>query len=715
MVLWLSGAAFAQSYTVAVLGAASDPSFNDNVRESLMCAGRGLGPPAVGDREAFEIERVDLYDLTLGTPTTTDLASIDAVLVYNDVPFADPIALGDLLAFLVESGKGVVLAGNALADGSAPTGRFETQGYSPFEAPGVLVSPGGNLNIVAADPALAFLPGPTVGHVSMFGFRYLDGGSASTRVDDLDLKPQSELVAHWDLFPSKPPALVTLESPTAGEGRVAAVNLFPPNSLVEPTSWNWQTDGAKLLDGALKWTVGFVRPIDCENTEIYQDLNCNTIDVFDEPTIDASSPDCQANVDPFTGLPYDLNDYYWDYNRFECEWLTTNYDQDFDLLSFGEIDIVPEGGTIPWERFELKCDKCPDYFDPNQYDADCSAPYTGTPDNVGDLCDVCPYVDDTQLNGDGDCFGDACDNCISRPNADQGDSDRDGDGDACDNCPTVPNPSLYGPGTETQPDYDGDGVGDDCDSCFEVSNPDQSDMDGDGLGDACDNCPTVENPPNDDGIQLDSDQDGVGDVCDNCPEVQTLDITDQDSDGVGDVCDNCPDTLNSDQDDVDLDKFGDACDNCPYFGNQSQVDTDGDLRGNECDNCADVPNEDQLDSDVDLIGDVCDNCPTTDNEDQDDRDGDGFGDDCDFCLYIPSDTNGDGDGDGLGDACDNCPAVPNKDQLDADEDLAGDLCDSNVLRGGGELKPPSEGCSTSPGAPWAVAALLLLTRRRQRA
>jgi hypothetical protein len=715
LALLVSPAAAQQGYRVALLGRAPSPAHHDNVRDSLMCAGRGLGPAAEGSRLAMEIARVDVFDLTVGLPTLPDLASYDALLVYNEDPLPDPVATGDLVASWVEQGGGVVLAGNTFATGSGLEGRFLLQGMSPFEAYGTPSQPGGNLGFYIPDPADQWVPGPTVGHLGVYGVNVFDGGTASYRVSGLRARAAADIVAYWNpplVFPAVP-LLVTLEPPIPGHGRVAAVNLYPPNTLVDPMSWDAATDGGKLLGNALLWSVGFTRDINCENDDTRQDLNCNGIDLDDEPLIDNSSTECQNVLDPLTGLPYDNNDFYFDFSSFECEFPTDAYDVDRDLLGFGTVEIILPGAQNPFATRTLECDDCENVFNPNQYDWDCEGPFFMQPDNVGDLCDSCPYVDgdSAQSNLDGDCFGDFCDNCILRPNPDQYDTDGDGDGDVCDNCPVIPNPSAYGPGTETQPDADYDFVGDVCDNCQTVPNPDQLDADEDGLGDACDNCPGEFNPD-----QTDDDVDGVGNVCDNCPDLESADTTDRDGDGFGDACDVCPLTRNVDQSDADRDDAGDACDNCPSFGNPDQSDADLDGVGDVCDNCPEAADETLRDADADGIGDVCDVCPTRQNERQEDIDGDGIGDLCDFCPGVPSRDNLDNDGDGIGDECDNCPDLVNKDQANADGDLYGDACDTLGLRGGGELLPPTGGCVVGGATPvaglgvWFAAAL---TRRRR--
>jgi hypothetical protein len=81
-------------------------------------------------------------------------------------------------------------------------------------------------------------------------------------------------------------------------------------------------------------------------------------------------------------------------------------------------------------------------------------------------------VEDSDLDCDGetlrpDGFLNGEDNCPTRFNPDQTDSDQDGVGDAC-------------------ADFDADGIDNLCDNCPTLSNSRQRDRDGDGAGDTCD-------------------------------------------------------------------------------------------------------------------------------------------------------------------------------------------------------------------------------------
>jgi hypothetical protein len=311
-------------------------------------------------------------------------------------------------------------------------------------------------------------------------------------------------------------------------------------------------------------------------------------------------------------------------------------------------------------------------------------------DTIPDCLDNCPAVANlSQVNTDGDAFGDACDACPLDP---LNDVDADGVCGDVDNCPTVANASqvnadgdAFGDACDACPldalnDVDGDGVCGDVDNCPSVANASQVNADGDAFGDACDACPLdALNDADADGVcgdvdncpsvanasQANADGDAFGDVCDACP----LDAAnDADADGVCGNVDNCPSVANPGQANADGDSFGDACDACPADP-LNDIDADG-VCG-RVDNCPTVANPTQSNADGDLLGDACDTCPL---DPQNDIDGDGVCANFDNCDTIANPTQADGDSDGVGDLCDNCLTVANPTQADCDNDGIGDAC-----------------------------------------
>lgn len=689
--LGLSTSAFAQDPPppdVLILGSPSIYVHNFDIEASFIEDGR------FGRVEAFQVNDLDPEDI--------DFRDWDAVFVWAEEPFNDPVELGDRLADFVDSGGGVVVGGyafgaNASGQDASLGGRLVTGGYLPL-------TQGGTHSGAVGPQAGDYGTQPFGVHESMLFVIRFYGGTGSFHTKGLAPTQNALVTMAWE----DGDPLVAVK--TAGGGRVAAMNFFPVSDrfadTYPPVAPNWDdiTNGSAMIGSTVLWTLGDIVP--CLNTVLTQDLNCNGVDESLEGSIDPLAPECDQNMFP-------NQDWYFNYDQYGCEYDVSNLDQDMDGFGGQPQQVFPDEPTpVPFPDLRgPTCDNCPGDFNPDQRNLEC--------DGAGDLCDSCPTLPDMGQDMDRDEITDDCDNCPgSTPNTDQSDVDYDTIGEACDNCPGLYNP-FQEDGGDPDPNAEAatspnplllptDGVGNACDNCVNVWNRDQLDSDGDGLGDACDNCITT---PNLD--QVDSDGDGFGDACDPCPLDPILDPADVDGDGVGDRCDICIDEPDPLQLDGDGDGIGDACDNCPVDRNANQADFDLDDVGNPCDLCPEVPDSDQDDRDGDLIGSACDNCPDIVNVDQADRDVDGVGDLCDTCPSIRDPDQADRDGDGVGDLCDNCPSLANPSQSDDDGDGLGDACDYQI-RGGGK----TFACNASGGAGgalgWLVLASLVAVGRRRR-
>jgi hypothetical protein len=706
----------ASAQDIALLGSPADPLSDVIVRNYLM--------------ETGDFDRVIIYDVGLATPTLAELEQYHAALVWSELPFADPVALGDILADFVESDHGLVLAGGAFATNTEIGGRLVTAGYLPVTI-GPLSFPGGNQTQVIL-PQFYWLPGGIYGHDTVWGVNVFIGGSRSTQVADLELVPPAYTTMEWS---GGEPMTIVRDSTDPSIGRTAAVNIWPIPDLGETPPRDWLGDGDRAFSQALLWTIGVPKIQGCFNTWATQDFNCNGVDVSLEVPIDVTDPECDDR-DPWTGVPVDNNDYYYDYETWGCQFFVAGDDIDTNIgmtPSYGDLLIGANPQDLSWS-FDLAgltdhntiCDGPPvgsitvdDDGDGHPEDENGNG-LLGEIDPLAGLFEDCDDSD-VGLNAEiGTCcalgtvtvYGSStaslqCDNCPYDYNPEQEDRDCDTIGDMCENCPDTPNTDQDNICPPTgMPDGDNHGVA--CDNCICSYNPDQSDIDSDAVGDVCDNCILAFNPDQADVIDCPTfppSSDGWGTACDNCPDLCNPGQGDADSDTVGDECDNCPTVPNADQLDSDGDAGasegeggGDACDQCPFLwpldgsdnlpqGDHSDPDADG--IGNGCDNCPDTENTDQKDFDGDGVGDACDNCFDQVNSDKRDGDGDGVGDVCDTCPRNSDPFQEDGDGDGTGDACDNCPLEANPVdpstgvQSDRDLDLVGDSCDNcpNVRNG----------------------------------
>jgi hypothetical protein len=246
-----------------------------------------------------------------------------------------------------------------------------------------------------------------------------------------------------------------------------------------------------------------------------------------------------------------------------------------------------------------------DGIDQNCDNSDSAATGDTDDDGIEDDHDNCPYASNaSQVNSDGDDYGDACD--AFPDDADEWlDGDGDGIGNNADVCPALSDAAA-------QTDSDGDGYGDACDA-FPSDVGEAFDSDGDGIGDASDLCPTDSDPD-----QYDTDDDGQGNECDS----------DDDGDGVSDDEDSCQLTTNSGND-FDNDGVDNNCDPDECTEDHSCEDDDGDGISIFEDVCDGMYDPDNHDSDGDG---VCDSYDSTDcDADEEstyyaDSDGDGYGD-----------------------------------------------------------------------------------------
>lgn len=199
--------------------AADDPGFAADVQAQL--AGTG------------DFTQVDLFAADVDTPTLAELTPYQAVLVYSDLVFANPVALGDVLADYYDGGGRVVLAPGAACLSVELAGRFVTDGY---------------LVLGIGDVDQAF-DADSLGNIAEPNSPLVAGVSSLSAQIAIQCQgspvPGSTVVVSWA---SGQPLLV--RGVVGGRNRVD-FNMFPPSSGAMPEFW--AGDGARLLANALKF------------------------------------------------------------------------------------------------------------------------------------------------------------------------------------------------------------------------------------------------------------------------------------------------------------------------------------------------------------------------------------------------------------------------------------------------------------------------------
>ncbi|MBX3388009.1 MAG: hypothetical protein KF691_00995 [Phycisphaeraceae bacterium] len=183
--------------------------------------------------------QVDSFDAGASTPTFAQLSDYDAVLLCNNVPWADRVALGNVLAQFVDYGHGLVQT------------MFTTGGAANSNLAGAWTS---SYNCIAfgtsqlGSPAsLGTIAQPD--HLIMNGVASFSGGASSPRPSGTTLIAGATLIASWS--DGKP---LVVAGPKINR---VDLGFYPARAGASSSGWDSTTDGTKLLANAL---MSVIRP-----------------------------------------------------------------------------------------------------------------------------------------------------------------------------------------------------------------------------------------------------------------------------------------------------------------------------------------------------------------------------------------------------------------------------------------------------------------------
>ncbi len=216
----------ASAQKVAVMGAPGEPEWNTEVQNKLIATGF--------------FKAVDVYDLTIVTPTLEQMKGYYAILVYTDDNIVNPTTFGDNLANYVDAGGGVVAA--VFATASIPIeGRFNTDNYWAIQWTDQQEDTQETLGTI-------FVPD----HPIFNGVTSFDGGTASYRPSADSLHPDATRIANWT-GPGNIPLIATR---VINGVRRVDLGFYPPSNDSRDAFCIKTTDGARIMANALLWVAG---------------------------------------------------------------------------------------------------------------------------------------------------------------------------------------------------------------------------------------------------------------------------------------------------------------------------------------------------------------------------------------------------------------------------------------------------------------------------
>ena len=213
---------------VAIIAATGKPSRVDDVQDKLQATGK--------------FSSVSIIDATVVTPNPMELSAFDAVLVWSNAHYADPVGLGNSLADYMDNGGGVVcalyeVAATMTSPGYRLGGRWQDDEY-------FVMLRGDHLQGSQAYLGDVLVPE----HPIMEGVSTFDGGEFSFRPATTGLSEGATLIANW----SDGQPLVAVKT-FNGVKRVD-LGFFPPSATVGGSAfWNPETDGDLLMANSLAW------------------------------------------------------------------------------------------------------------------------------------------------------------------------------------------------------------------------------------------------------------------------------------------------------------------------------------------------------------------------------------------------------------------------------------------------------------------------------